>query len=464
MYLLLRNNKQSGPYSIEELKTMGLKAYDLVWLEGKSAAWRYPSELEELKPFAPVVEEQPFDRFYRRAATAAATEASAAGATLSTKTPTVDAPIPVTVETSKAPGKRIIYVTMPAARNTFATTSQSILSRTEPAREPVQPASGARETAPPVREPAQSVREVAHAAYEPTQSAPRVIEDYSAQQAGDQSLIEEFFPRKKRSARVARLLTIAICILALLATGIIIGLNLNKATLGFPSRVVAKMPPAGTNLPPVSPHQSIVHPTAQQLPAPAATAPALSADSARAADPQPTVLGQPNPAPSTVARPTVKTAGLKQKERPSRPKVNSLLPPKDSAGVSTVANAVHRADVAEPYQNNTELADKEAIKAALASQVSVGANGYAVGTFGGITDLQLTVTNRSAYPLDLVIVEVQYVQANKKIFKTADLYFHGIGAGSALMQEAPKSSRGVRVQYKIMSITSKEVAYSYTGI
>ena len=58
-YLLLRDNKQTGPYSTEELIAKGLKPYDLVWLEGKSAAWRYPSEIQELKPFAPVVEEQP---------------------------------------------------------------------------------------------------------------------------------------------------------------------------------------------------------------------------------------------------------------------------------------------------------------------------------------------------------------------------------------------------------------------
>ena len=65
-YLLLRNNKQSGPYTVSELVSQGLKAYDLVWLEGKSAAWRYPSEIEELKAFAPIVEEQPFDRFYKK--------------------------------------------------------------------------------------------------------------------------------------------------------------------------------------------------------------------------------------------------------------------------------------------------------------------------------------------------------------------------------------------------------------
>ena len=65
-YLLLRNNKQTGPYTIDDIKTMGLKAYDLVWIEGKSAAWRYPGEIEEFKSFAPPVEEQPYDRFFKK--------------------------------------------------------------------------------------------------------------------------------------------------------------------------------------------------------------------------------------------------------------------------------------------------------------------------------------------------------------------------------------------------------------
>ena len=33
-YLLLRNNKQSGPYSAEDLRSMGLRALDLVSLLG----------------------------------------------------------------------------------------------------------------------------------------------------------------------------------------------------------------------------------------------------------------------------------------------------------------------------------------------------------------------------------------------------------------------------------------------
>ena len=65
-YILLRNNKEEGPYTLNDLLSKGLKAYDLVWIEGRSAGWRYPSEIEELKAYAPVVEEQPYDRFYKK--------------------------------------------------------------------------------------------------------------------------------------------------------------------------------------------------------------------------------------------------------------------------------------------------------------------------------------------------------------------------------------------------------------
>jgi len=53
LYLLLRNNRQAGPYSLEELLAQELKPFDLVWVEGKSAAWRYPGEIESLKELVP---------------------------------------------------------------------------------------------------------------------------------------------------------------------------------------------------------------------------------------------------------------------------------------------------------------------------------------------------------------------------------------------------------------------------
>lgn len=48
-YLLLRDNAESGPHSIEQLASKGLYTKDLVWIEGESTAWKYPEEIEELK-------------------------------------------------------------------------------------------------------------------------------------------------------------------------------------------------------------------------------------------------------------------------------------------------------------------------------------------------------------------------------------------------------------------------------
>ena len=64
-YLLLRNNQESGPFSIEEIKGMSLKSYDLLWIVGKSAAWRYPGEISELKSFAPPIPEQTGNPFIK---------------------------------------------------------------------------------------------------------------------------------------------------------------------------------------------------------------------------------------------------------------------------------------------------------------------------------------------------------------------------------------------------------------
>lgn len=47
-YLLLRNNRESGPYSIEQLGSMGLFPLDLIWIENESTSWKHPEEFEQL--------------------------------------------------------------------------------------------------------------------------------------------------------------------------------------------------------------------------------------------------------------------------------------------------------------------------------------------------------------------------------------------------------------------------------
>lgn len=51
VFLLLRNNHEKGPYTVEELLQQHLRPTDLVWVEGISQAWAYPSEVPELKTY-----------------------------------------------------------------------------------------------------------------------------------------------------------------------------------------------------------------------------------------------------------------------------------------------------------------------------------------------------------------------------------------------------------------------------
>lgn len=59
IYVLLRNDKQTGPYSLDELIQFDLKPYDLIWIEGKSAGWYYPQEIAALHPYLNFLPQQP---------------------------------------------------------------------------------------------------------------------------------------------------------------------------------------------------------------------------------------------------------------------------------------------------------------------------------------------------------------------------------------------------------------------
>jgi hypothetical protein len=446
MYLLLRDNKQSGPYSLDDLKAKGLKAYDLVWVDGRSAAWRYPSEVEELSAFAPAVEEQPFDRFFKKPASAR-TAAQSGSSTLPVGSSAFPAGSSSTLPAGESlynasPRKRNIYVTMPGAAAPVVITRETAR---EPLREPAWE---------PVKEPAR----------EPLREPARMTEmvDLPTASAGGSAV--ERMPRESRlrngkAVAIVKPVAIGFGILLLLAAGIFIGLLINKDA------------PVRQKLAAVTEPSNNIHPTVQQLPPPPVVV--------KRADPSP-APSTPVGTESTVAatEPTgnkpPKITAPKQKVAAapkSQAKYQAALPvtmttDSSAGGIAIVhREAVHRAAPADPVDNQAAPdKDKDAVKQSLANQVSIGANKYEVGTFGGISDLQVTVTNRSAYPLDLVVVEVQYIQANKKTYKTENLYFHSIGAGAALMQEAPKSSRGIRVQYKITMINSKELGLSESGI
>jgi hypothetical protein len=408
-YLLLRSNKQSGPYTLDQIRAIGLKAYDLVWIEGRSAAWRYPGEVEEFKSFAPVVEEQPYDRFYKRNP-------------VKIQQPVLESKLQTGGNPSFTDQNRtFIYASPPAIEKTVAE------------KETIRVLDTALSSIPPGPEPV-------------------ILDEKFSQPLDDikKKYVQEVLNRKRDSLQFRQLATIAALVFGLIllfSGGIFVGLTINKRVINSTTKDLAKDEVgAGSQQADYHPHPIPVSASLGDQP-PDKTATEnddysqflaeIEKKEARDRVREKTkAAAEKNPATSSVLK------------NNSGPDSGSLVAPVEERPT------LHRTDA---------IVTRDAVKNNISEYVLLSSNKYYVGTFGGISDLEITVSNRSLYPMDLVVAELQYIQANKKIFKTENVFFRNIGPGSSLTQEAPKSSRGVKLQYRITVINSKELGLSYSG-
>ncbi len=430
-YLLLRDNKQSGPYTLDEITAKGFKKYDLVWVENKSAAWRYPGEIAELKSFAPIIEEQPFDRFFKRPSE----EMQSKNIPQLSKVKAEIVEPAVLPQVVLEVGDNKVYASLPPKKTS-----------TTPVHEKIG-------------------EQVANEKIKSEEPKPALL-DYTyidrPIQAESQFNHDQFkvsrFSSKKGSliVRYRKPATLVACVLALLGAGIFIGLSISKGNPTLASKTDANDKQIASVNKPES--QAVLIPVSSPMSPPATDEKPLKVASE-------TKTGDIaiNPISSEQDN-TSSTAAERKKNIPS--KTNTALSSQkheerqeaknDTTFYATVPHrvATHRTDA---------VGEKYLVRNNIANLVSVSSNKYHVGTFGGISEVQLTVSNKSIYPLDLVMVEVQYIQANKKIFKTENVYFRNIRPGEAMMIEAPESPRGIKVQYKVSVINSKELSISYSG-
>jgi hypothetical protein len=119
--------------------------------------------------------------------------------------------------------------------------------------------------------------------------------------------------------------------------------------------------------------------------------------------------------------------------------------------------------VVEPREKpiNQEMLEKA--RRNINEQVHVEASAFKTGLFGGISDLDLTVQNKSLYPLDQVAVEIKYFGPEKKLVKTQTIIFNNVPPGKRRTLEAPRTSRGISIDYTVTSINSKTLGLAQTG-
>ena len=449
-YRLLRSNKETGPFSQEAIIAMGFKPYDLIWVEGKSAGWRYPSELPEFKDHAPVIEEQPYDRFYKKPVVPArgtpfpqhqvAIPALQAETTTTTTFAPPEISRPAYAPAAAAVGRHI-HVTLPSG-NTLNVTTLS--GRAAPATEKsVQPV-------PEERKPSFSESISAQPLFAtvaetiPARKAEQIIEKESTHTGSNPQYYTA--PAPAASFSWTTMMGMIIGIATLVGLGVMIGLSINrgKPQLAQVNENSLVQPKESTPPPVSSPaeHAPLINNTAVP---PADNA--VYSQAANTATPPPVTTQKQ--APPVVNKEInsgshAKTAMAAKKD--TRPITNK---PVDKQAPEVVAKEK------DPIVVHPKAA--EAVPAVnLEKQVNIHTNGYKVGAFGGISDLQCTVVNDSRYALESVEVELQYIQANDKVFKTEKLSFRDIGAGTQVTMNAPKSTRGIKIISRIVKINTRE--------
>jgi hypothetical protein len=467
-YLLLRDNKQTGPYSLEELLAKGLKPYDLVWLNGKSAAWRYPSEIAELKPYAPAVEEQPYDRFYKKPA--ARKEAMAVAETTTLPVAAIETPAPAT----KIITPKKIYVTMPAANGQGAARAVTFQEE-KPAyaeQQPVQ--TPVAEAIPPV-----APQTNGHKAYQPkaidepvqkqeAAAIPATVQDtlktgsFAEQVATDYySQYEEKIPaipfspsrRNRRNIHGGKLVMQGLVAACLILGGIVIGLlisnrelkqqqDLDNIVKQIQEREKAKQASLVNN--------TVSTITDQQI---------------SPVDPQ-AATGTVSPSPAS-GIPAAAVHGADKKlpaVKKETPPVAGTVEPTDNTKQNvSIASAVMTA-VPEKEKPAPPPAAIESARKNIYQMVAVEGSKYKTGVLGGISDLRLTISNNSPYPIDQVAVEIKYLGMEKKMVKTQTIIFNDIPPGEQKTLEAPRTSRGISVDYAITRINSKILGLAQAGL
>ena len=527
-YKLLRSNRESGPYSLNDLVTLGLKPYDLIWVDGRSAAWRYPSEVTELKDFAPAVEEQPYDRFYKKSSESEKPEipisqAPAKEIDVSTHVETppqkyfvkeetikqeavqevyvkpgqqsvplkTEDPVKKTIpeipdrsyQTYQPQPKKQVFVSMPET-NGFTPKPdqyqhqqyQQYLPKAKPTPEKLEP----------VEKRQNPAEEKSYSPIDIHESEETKLETKYTQSLDDikEMYINTLVQRKTKNRRkeiFRKYVKPALVPLFLLLSGVAIGLVItnkngsSKALQSVSTVVPQQATPQQKNEEEPTDDKILQPDENQNL--------VLGTEKKKnSITPRTEVLIQSHKQNKTsfvipkaiVPEKKQKDVFVADDESVTVPKKNVEVDPStgerkkvvrdndeiDTRETTTRNNSLERS----AKKNNSERSFIETDPKNLRDMVSVKSNSYLRGAFGGIRGLELTVYNNSGFLLDEVSVELQIMKPSEEPLRTDIITFRNISANGAVTVRVPDSQRGIRVDYRITNIESKQWQRSTAGL
>ena len=443
VYLLLRSNQQTGPHTLEELLKLDLKSFDLIWVEGKSYGWSYPSEIETLKPFV---------------------------APLATNNQTQAIAPPVTDPNSFGAGKAVaskkIFVSMPVVNASASVPSTSSADAIE------QKAEELRRRAQSYIPQAPLQQDELRTNY--TRNLNDVEEDYTSWVFKKKTKGKTYLSKKYWAFG-------AIIAVALAGAWMTIKTTSSKPSAITPSSVVpTNAEEKAANSPIESTELSTAISVSEKKPVKRLSANNISKkekekkaeinsvirkENATAIDPdvaqkQPTSMIEENtpiiteekkePAGKTKEKRTLKTLfnTLFKKNKKQEPAQEEE--PQSASNNNNERNATHRGD---EQGVATSVID-------LSGQVTIKLNKAPDDWMMGVQGLKLTLYNNSEATLKTAVVEVLYYSDENSLLEKKTINFSNIAPGKSQTMAAPDHRLADRVDYKIMSASGIANAYA----
>ena len=461
-YLLLRSNKQSGPYSLQQLVNVGLKPYDLVWVQGKSAAWRYPSEVEPLKAYAPATEEQPFDRFYKKPEEKPQEKPVDHPQEEKIVSPppamTAKEEVYATAEEPKtATASKKVFVSMPGGNNVPRRATQPVMSKPpvmeekpriiEEKRIETKPVYPREEVKKPIHE-----ERVALPTPEPVFKAPTIstkevlptLEEKYSESLDDikKRYTETYLTRKQRSKWTSTHTSILqvfggaifFCFLVVVAYKNFAGeeKSQQKTTVIQPDKRAINTSTVSTT--------------------PVTTA-KVANEKEKPAQKSQTPKQKSTPKDENLAVGTIE----QQLEEIKSENDVAVIEEKPAEKKAVMPKVEDELQIEEPVKPKTRPVNINRL-------VKVRANEYKQRAFGGVMNLELTVNNNSKFELDRVIVELQYLKPSEQPIKTERVVFNSIGANDSKTLKIPDYLRGVKISYRVTDIESSQYERQTAGL
>ncbi len=351
-YILLRNNKESSSLNLEALRQQGLKSTDLIWVECQSVCWQHPHEIAELKALVAGSNNQPVVEQVKSQLLESSNDA--------------DEIIP-----EKTVENKLVFVELPASP---ASVNLAKKQSNEDVLSDLHKYGGlsVSEKQPSEKKPDDISIKYSRPLDEIKEMYVKNLEKQSkSQKAG----IKIQLPTQFKKIAVYAGLVIAGAGLMLLINNIggkkspaITQQNLQQNTVTKPAEAL-----------PSEPVQNII---------------------------QESVVEQSELPADEVAAPTV------EKETLAVPVKKSIVEKKESE--SKAAIDINKEKVEKDNQEVKEaIVAKPVSTESISSKLSLKANDYVVGSFGGIRNLEITLQNDSKYLLDKVAAELQYLNPGR---------------------------------------------------